>query len=434
MSTYKILRSQVEELLEKTRAYRRSSEYATFFETLAFIKQSRYLAPYNALLVMQQRPTATAVLNEGKWRKKFGRRLRPGVQPLIIMKNYGPVEFVYDIGDIEDIERNPINNCHPNLPTEEICRRLFPMEGDLRGVKGLFEEMARTCRRLGLQFEEAPLTINHAGEVRLKAIDYRVPKQEVIAEKQWLANYIMRVNSTHPIEIRFAAMVHELAHIFCGHLNEFGITGFKARTFDEAEFEAEAVAYLFCYRHGFRPKSEQYLAMFLEKGPQPTLAGFDPILKALKRIEDMLKLEEVTEPAVVFEVALDLHGEMTSYRLRLEQNRLVYEYEGPDNKGDHLLTQEETIPKPKAWGIFWQACHAVGIWGWENSYTNPSHDAGKVSDWYVRIILPDREITSQGSNAYPSEEDFPQSKNNYPPPFLQFLKAVRKLVDGRPFG
>jgi hypothetical protein len=83
----------------------------------------------------------------------------------------------------------------------------------------------------------------------------------------------MQVNSTHPLEIRFAAMVHELAHIFCGHMNEFGNNCFKRKDLHEKEFEAEAVSYLFCYRHGFLPKSEQYLATYLIEGHEPSVAS-----------------------------------------------------------------------------------------------------------------------------------------------------------------
>lgn len=77
-----ILVSEIERLLEKTKEYKQSSAAANFFETLVFIKQSHYLAPYNALLVMQQRPDATFVLPASQWQKRYGRVLRQGVQPI----------------------------------------------------------------------------------------------------------------------------------------------------------------------------------------------------------------------------------------------------------------------------------------------------------------------------------------------------------------
>jgi len=47
-----ILIFELEKLLKKTKEFKNSTD---FFERLVFIKQSRYLAPYNAFLAMQQR-------------------------------------------------------------------------------------------------------------------------------------------------------------------------------------------------------------------------------------------------------------------------------------------------------------------------------------------------------------------------------------------
>jgi hypothetical protein len=79
---------------------------------------------------MQQRPGATLVLSEKYWEDKYKRKLREGAHPIVIMKIFGPVEFVYDIKDIDGINDDPISGYAPNLPTEEVCRRLYPVEGN----------------------------------------------------------------------------------------------------------------------------------------------------------------------------------------------------------------------------------------------------------------------------------------------------------------
>ncbi|MBU5635901.1 hypothetical protein KOM00_04065 [Geomonas sp. Red69] len=425
MLPYEILQSEIENLLEKTRQFSQGGESASFFETLTFIKQSRYLAPYNALLVKQQRSSATLVIPEERWRSKYGRNLRPGVQPIVIMKIFGPVEFVYDIKDIEGIEENPIPGYKPNLPTEEICRALFPTEGDLRGIEGLYDDVVRACRRQRLQLEEYPLGITLSGRVRVKDARFLTPRKGIKAENR-LINYVLQVNSTHPLEIRFAALVHELAHIFCGHLDEFQDGIFKRKELSDQELEAEAVSYLFCYRHGFRPKSEQYLASYLIEGRTPSVAGFGPIIDALKKIEDMLKPVEVQAVPTKFRISVGGYTG-SSYCLELRDEALIYEecewaYEP--------VRTVEIKAAFKDWRHFWLECQKVGLWSWQSKYEGVELCDG--TDWEIEIIWDNREVFSCGTNAFPGDDVFTET-SDYPPPFKKFLGAVRKLVGGLPF-
>lgn len=425
MTPPEILESEIERLLEKTRQFRKSTEYNSFFEILAFIKQSRYLAPYNALLVRQQRPNATFVLSEDRWWRKYSRRLRQGVQPIVIMKTFGPVEFVYDIKDIERIEEAPVPGYKPNLPTEEVCRALFPTEGDLRGIEGLFEALVSACRRLRLQFEEFPLDISLAGRVRVKDARFLTPRKEVKPESR-LINYILQVNSVHPQEIRFAALVHELAHVFCGHLDEFQDQPFERKELEYREFEAEAVSYLFCYRHGFRPKSEQYLASFLIEGKTPSVASFGPIIDALKKIEDMLKPVEMQVAPTKFKISIGGYTG-SSYCLELRDETLIYtECEW----GYEPVRTLEIKPASKDWRDFWLTCQIVGVWSWHMRYEKV--DVCDGTEWEVVIAVEDNQIATSGSNAFPGENDFPDN-SGYPKPFKKFLNSVRKLTGGLPF-
>jgi len=171
-----------------------------FFDVLTFIKQSPYLAPYNAFLVMQQRPDATLVLPQSTWEKRFNRKLKPKVQPIVIMKSFGPVEFVYDIKDIDQIEDRPITGYKPNLPAEEICRRLFPVGGDFIWVNDLYQKMIRSCLQKGLVLSEMPMEVAQAGWIKLKPKQCRIPAKELKKESM-LNNYVMMVNKAHPVEI-----------------------------------------------------------------------------------------------------------------------------------------------------------------------------------------------------------------------------------------
>ena len=427
MSQYQMIKSDLEELLDKTRAYRNTSAYAGFSETLAFIKQSRYLAPYNALLVMQQRPDATLVISRDAIEKKFKRTLRPQVQPIIIMKHFGPVEFVYDVKDIEGIEENPIPGYRPNIPTEEVCRAIFPVDGDLRGIKWLFDTAVRSCRNQGLSFHETPLEINHAGQVGLKSEGRRLDYKLISGENR-LANYIMEINSTHPVEIKFAALVHELAHIFCHHLNEFQNPGFRRKEQHQEEFEAEAVAYLFCYRYGFRPRSEQYLCGYLHDGKEPSVGELELILKALHRIEELLKPEEVKGIPGAFSFMLVDHNSLSEYHLTLKGKKLLYTADTPMEP----LHKEKITPTVENWDTFWQTCTKTGVWSWEPVYDNPQLADEHHVEWSLTIQLGDRQVTTTGKNVLPGGEGVRLGKD-CPKPFAMLLKGLR-ILSRMPFG
>ncbi|MDO5662544.1 MAG: hypothetical protein Q4G40_07615, partial [Brachybacterium sp.] len=55
------------------------------------------LGPFNASLVHTQLPGARYVARRSEWWERFGRTLAPGARPLVILRPYGPVDFVYDI-------------------------------------------------------------------------------------------------------------------------------------------------------------------------------------------------------------------------------------------------------------------------------------------------------------------------------------------------
>ncbi len=428
MSQYEIIKSELEHLLDKTRAYRNTSAYAGFFETLAFIKQSRYLAPYNALLVMQQRTDATLVMSKDTIEKKFKRILRQPVQPIVIMKIFGPVEFVYDVKDIEGIETDPIPGYHPNIPTEEVCRTIFPVDGDLRGIKGLFDAAVRSCRNQGLSFHETPLEINHAGQVRLQPSHLLLDYKQVSGENLF-ANYIMEINSTHPVEIKFAALVHELAHIFCRHLNEFPEFHFNRKEQHQEEFEAEAVAYLFCYRYGFRPRSEQYLCGYLHEGKEPSVADLEIILKAMHRIEELLKPEAVTGMPQKFSFTLIDHHSQSEYRLILKGKKLLYNADTPMDSPRHEVVK----PSLQDWDKFWQTCTTIGVWSWEATYSNPHLADEYHVEWSLDMQLGDRQVTATGKNCLPGGEGVRIGKD-CPKPFAKLLKGLKALAGKLPVG
>ena len=71
------------------------------------------------------------------------------------------------------------------------------------------------------------------------------------------------LNSVLSAEARYGTLVHELAHLYCGHLGTPNARWWPDRqnlSLAVREFEAESVSYLVCTRLGIDTASDEYLA------------------------------------------------------------------------------------------------------------------------------------------------------------------------------
>lgn len=89
---------ELDKLFQEIGTYRKSEE---FKELLDFIKKFPRLAPFDALLVHIQKPGSVYVASEAQWKQRFGRRVKTGARPLVILQPFGPVAFVFDLSDTE---------------------------------------------------------------------------------------------------------------------------------------------------------------------------------------------------------------------------------------------------------------------------------------------------------------------------------------------
>lgn len=98
------------------------------------------------------------------------------------------------------------------------------------------------------------------------------------------------MNSDHPRETKYATLVHELAHLYCGHLgtpNESWWPGRRGLSDAQVEFEAESVCYLVCERAGLRNPSGPYLSDYLQENDETPAISMECVLKSAKLIEQM---------------------------------------------------------------------------------------------------------------------------------------------------
>ncbi len=91
-------------------------------------------------------------------------------------------------------------------------------------------------------------------------------------------------------ESRYATFVHELAHLYCGHLgspNKKWWPDRRGLTKIVVEFEAESVSYLVCARQGIESPSEAYLASYVNNRDKVPPISLECVMKAAGLLETM---------------------------------------------------------------------------------------------------------------------------------------------------
>jgi hypothetical protein len=270
----------LDELYLHARQYNRSEQY---LDLMRFVGRFRFYAPFNAMLVHFQLPGATFVAPPSRWAREYGHRIKPDARPLVILQPRGPVMFVFDAGDTEPEDGAP--------PLPKAVTAPFEVQ---RGEVG--RELELTCENacrdgVAVYFRQAGS--QSAGLVRTserRFLSLRPNRAGV--EPRVEVRYELLINAKLSRAERYATLVHELAHLYCGHLGTRNPRLWPDRTgLPEAtnEFEAESVCYLLCERLGIENPSDEYLATYVKNNEQTPSISLDAVMKAAGLIEQMGK-------------------------------------------------------------------------------------------------------------------------------------------------
>jgi hypothetical protein len=104
--------------------------------------------------------------------------------------------------------------------------------------------------------------------------------------------YNLVVNGNLSPEAIYATMVHELGHLYCGHLgtpNNKWWPDRRGLTKEAREFEAESATYLLCGRLGIDNPSERYLIGYWKRSHEIPKISLECIMKTGGLIEKMGK-------------------------------------------------------------------------------------------------------------------------------------------------
>ena len=270
-------RGGIDNLFLEVRKYRSNREYQ---DLLDFVGRFRSVAPYNAMLLNIQRPGSKYVATVKEWKRKFGRTIKVGAMPLMILIPFGPVKFVYELSDTEgkDFPQELLDpfSAHDGTVSVE-CYQKLVNEVKYDGI--LCSERDYGNQMCGLA---APSGGSKYQYVEKKSKRYKIS-----------VLYEVVLNRNSPVTTRFTTLVHELGHIYCGHLGSCGKSWLPdRRAFAEAEipseFEAESVSWMICQRLGVLGSSDKYLHARLGDGEEIPRISPETVLKAANLIDARL--------------------------------------------------------------------------------------------------------------------------------------------------
>ena len=259
----------LDELFLEVGTYRQSKDLK---ELLRFIKRFPRLAPFNAALLHIQKPGSSFVATIREWREKFGRTIKPGARPLVILWPFAPVRFVFELEDTTGTD----------FPRE----LLQPFQTNGRLPEHAFSRLVGNLSRDGISYHEADHGTSSAGYIQIAPFE----SIQVVKSKPSKVYYNLVVNRNHSAEEKFATIAHELGHLYCGHLGTPNESWWPARGHlpkTVREFEAECVSWIVCSRMGLRTPSAEYLHGYLEANEKIPEISLENVLRAAGQIESM---------------------------------------------------------------------------------------------------------------------------------------------------
>lgn len=247
--------------------------------------------PFQALLVLLQRPAATHVRPAHEWEEKFGWLVRPNEQPLVLLQPQGPVMFMFDVSQVE-----PGPGARPLPP---VLRNPYAM-ANLAEASILLEDIIANAKLDGVRVNDAGFGLGFAGcASRTQAGVLQALTRGLKVADPPLAvpvRFEVLLNRSHSPTEQLATLAHELGHIYCGHLGEQvsdvwpGQRFWKDRsrlTHEMQELEAESVARVVFQRLAPGVTLPDHLSQYFDEEPELTGVDLEPILTTAGRVLEM---------------------------------------------------------------------------------------------------------------------------------------------------
>ncbi len=273
----------LDQLFVYTMRYRSREGYRRLLE---FVARFRVYSPYNAMLIYTQLPGAGYTAPPGRWLREYRRRIKADARPIVILQPGGPVLFVFDVADTETLPDAP------PLPREVT----HPFEVHRGAVESELEVTIGNAVRDGIRVSTKQFGPQSAGSIRYAItsasqdfLKRKFPRQELVGVP---VRYELSLNNNLSRAAQYATLVHELAHLYCGHLGTSNPAWWPDRQglpLNCKEFEAESVCWLVCERLGIENPSDAYLHAHLESCGKVPPISLELVMAASGLIQAMGK-------------------------------------------------------------------------------------------------------------------------------------------------
>lgn len=279
----KEMRGSMDKLFRIIENYRKS-DY--FMEMLSFCARFKELSPYNALMVKTQMPAARYVLTKKQWEERYHRVPKRNARPLVILKKFGPISYVFEIGDTQSSQQMLMGFYNTEQQILEELSHPYQTTGEVQHQ--LYENMTRALAYYGIALDTFRVAADFGAQI-LKT-NCRVKVRDIEAN----GYYVINVNDQADESTAFASICHELGHFFCRHLpppfkSEDKWWKMRRPSWETREFEAEIVSFIICERYGIGNKSWEYLSRVLDSQTTiPQDISVERVFKAANEVERML--------------------------------------------------------------------------------------------------------------------------------------------------
>lgn len=240
-----------------------------FRNFLKFSSRVPQNAPFNNALIFIQNSSCTYFATVSRW-KKFGRTIKKGTRPMLILMPFGPVEFVYDIKDTEG----------GDLPDSEVLN--WWREREVHFDERIFKKTIQNINNLGIRFvKESPFKyFDMSGSLGkfLKIDAFRTAGVAKLHLNSKYRSIALHPRYDEPSVEAYGVLCHEIAHHLLGHIGEVvyrhqnkkgeisrAVVASNRRVLTQniKELEAEITAWLVFNYFNLKKQSEVYLASWI---------------------------------------------------------------------------------------------------------------------------------------------------------------------------
>jgi len=198
----------------------------------------------------------------------------------------GPVMFVFDVSQTEAEDGAP--------PLPSLVESPFAAIGS--GAPALLSLTTENAVRDGIRIHMSDEGSQSAGSIRAaesgNSMEFVVARRPEEVRKQVPIRYELLLNRRTSAATTYATLLHELGHLYCGHLGTPDAKWWPDRrglSRQVCEFEAEAIAALVCERADINTPADSYLSGCLESDGEVPEISVELVMKVAGLLEQMGK-------------------------------------------------------------------------------------------------------------------------------------------------